>query len=60
MFLQGAFEATVCPCRSGKAVMKRTVVDELGNHNDVLLDGVSLLSCSFMCPLHVLVGVFQE
>ncbi len=29
--------------------MRRTVVDELGNHNDVLLDGVSLLSC----PLHV-------
>jgi hypothetical protein len=49
MFLQGAFEATVCACRSGKAVMRRTVVDELRNHNDVVLDGVSLLSC----PLHV-------
>jgi len=50
MFLQGAFAATVCPCRSGKAVMKRTVVDELGNHNDVLLDGVSLLSCPLNVP----------
>jgi len=60
MFLQGAFEATVCPCRSGKAVMRRTVVDELGNHNDVLLGGDSLLSCPLHVPLHVLVGVSQE
>lgn len=29
--------------------MRRTVVDELGNHNDVLHDGVSLLSCPFAC-----------
>jgi hypothetical protein len=50
MFLQGAFEATVCFCRSGKAVMSRTIVDELGNHNDVLLYGVSSF-LSFACAL---------
>jgi hypothetical protein len=40
--------------------MRRTVVDELGNHNDVLLGGDSLLSCPLHVPLHVLVGVSQE
>jgi hypothetical protein len=60
MFLQGAFEATVCPCRSGKAVMKRTVVDELGNHNDVLLDGVSLLFCPLNVPFACAGGDFAR
>jgi hypothetical protein len=48
--LQVAFEATVCLCRSGKAVMK-TIVDELRIMIVDLLDDLSPLSCPLDVPM---------